>query len=269
MDALGKLSASTLAALAAKVERGTLSPPYTELGLDVVDAAMRLLVAADLEELRRLGVQPRALGIVLRSLAQQRSHAQDARDGVELVWTGPDVGASHARDAAVVAAELFARAERSVLVATYALYNGRQVLHALARRMDEVPELKVTMVVNIEREKGETRDGSELIRKFGERFREKEWPGSRFPDVYFDPRALHPVGAAGRAVMHAKCVVIDDRWILVTSANFTEAAHGRNVEVGLVLDRHSVASMLTREFERLVRVGALEPVAHLEGTHVR
>lgn len=269
MDALGRLSASTLSALADKLERGTLSPPYAELALDVVDASGRASIATELEALRNLDVLPPALAVFLRALAKQTSHAQDARDGVELVWTGPDVGESHARDAAVVATELFARAERSVLLATYALHNGHQVLKALAQRMDEQPELKVTLIVNIERAKGDARDATEIIREFADRFRKKEWPATRLPDIYFDRRALVPVGIDGRAVMHAKCVVIDDRWVLVTSANFTEAAQERNVEVGLMLDRASMASMLSREFQRLIGAGALDRLAREGGTDAR
>ena len=37
--------------------------------------------------------------------------------------------------------------------------------------------------------------------------------------------------------MHAKCVVADSRHVFVSSANFTEAAQERNVEIGLLLIR--------------------------------
>ncbi|WP_309744892.1 hypothetical protein [Chamaesiphon sp. OTE_20_metabat_361] len=33
------------------------------------------------------------------------------------------------------------------------------------------------------------------------------------------------MGGRTRACLHAKCVVIDEEYLLVTSANFTEAAH--------------------------------------------
>jgi phosphatidylserine/phosphatidylglycerophosphate/cardiolipin synthase-like enzyme len=260
-DALGRLSAATLTALADKLERGTLAPPYGAIALDVVDAQERASVASELEQYRALGVQPAALACFLRAFGQQRARVQQAHDAVELVWTGPDVGESHARDAAIVAAELFSRAERSVLVATYALYNGREVFRALAQRMDEIPELRVTLVVNVERAKGDTRDESEIVREFADRFTKKEWSGKRLPDVFFDRRALLSVGSEGRAVMHAKCVVVDERWVLVTSANFTEAAHSRNVEAGLTVGSPVLARSLTRAFERLISGGALMPLA--------
>lgn len=263
-EALGRLSASTLKALADKLERGTLAPPYSEIGLEVVDSAERGAVAGALEDLRALEVQPKALALFLRALGKQRSRVQSARDAVELVWTGPDVGESHARDAAVVAAELFSRAERSVLVATYALYNGHAVLRALAERMDEVPGLRVSLIVNIERAKGDTRDDSEIVREFADRFTKKEWPGKRMPDVFFDPRALLQVGTEGRAVMHAKCVVVDETLVLVTSANLTDAAQTRNVEAGLTMGSATLARALTHAFELLINSDALTPLA-LEG----
>ena len=82
--------------------------------------------------------------------------------------------------------------------------------------------------------------------------------------MYFDPRALLPIGADGRAVMHAKCVVVDERWVLVTSANFTEAAHNRNLEAGLALQHAPLAAALSREFSRLLESGALRMVSGLE-----
>jgi phosphatidylserine/phosphatidylglycerophosphate/cardiolipin synthase-like enzyme len=258
-DALCTLSAQTLTALAERIERGSLSVPYTEMGLNVVDAAVRAAVAADLESLRALAVAPAAIAVFLRALSRQRQHAQHTQQRTELVWTGPDVGGSHTRDAGVIASELFAQAERSVLVATYALHNGRDVLAALAGRMDDVPELDVKLIVNIERHIGDMSERATLVRQFTDRFIQKEWPGQRLPEVYFDPRALLPVGTPGRAVMHAKCVVIDDFWVLVTSANFTEAAQLRNVEAGVKLGNAHLAkgiitqftTLIARSFERL------------------
>ncbi|TMQ33925.1 MAG: hypothetical protein E6K70_10465 [Planctomycetota bacterium] len=66
------------------------------------------------------------------------------------------------------------------------------------------------------------------------RFRNREWPkDSRLPEVYFDPRSL-ALDPKKRACMHAKCIVIDRKTVFVSSANFTEAAQERNLEVGLL-----------------------------------
>lgn len=65
-------------------------------------------------------------------LAERRARAGPR---VELVWTGPDVHASAARDTAVVVRELFAGAERSVIVAGFSFDHGAEILEPLHRAM--------------------------------------------------------------------------------------------------------------------------------------
>jgi phosphatidylserine/phosphatidylglycerophosphate/cardiolipin synthase-like enzyme len=48
--------------------------------------------------------------------------------------------------------------------------------------------------------------------------------------------------------------------VLVTSANFTQAAQLRNIEVGVVLDDVTLAEGLAAQFENLTVRGALVPV---------
>lgn len=52
-----------------------------------------------------------------------------------------------------------------------------------------------------------------------------------------------------RAALHAKYVVIDTRDVFVSSANFTEAAQERNVELGLLLKSPQTAARIMRFFE--------------------
>jgi phosphatidylserine/phosphatidylglycerophosphate/cardiolipin synthase-like enzyme len=50
------------------------------------------------------------------------------------------------------------------------------------------------------------------------------------------------------ASLHAKCVVVDGRWVFATSANFTNRGQSRNVEVGLLVEDGSVATALEAQF---------------------
>jgi phosphatidylserine/phosphatidylglycerophosphate/cardiolipin synthase-like enzyme len=75
----------------------------------------------------------------------------------------------------------------------------------------------------------------QIVRRFAERFRSREWPkDGRLPEVYFDPRSL-ATDPVKRASMHAKCIVIDGQIVFVSSANFTEAAQERNLEIDLLI----------------------------------
>ena len=58
--------------------------------------------------------------------------------------------------------------------------------------------------------------------------------------------------------MHAKCVVIDGQEGFVTSANFTEAAQERNIELGLLVGSQSIAHQIEEHFISLIQNGFLE-----------
>jgi hypothetical protein len=68
------------------------------------------------------------------------------------------------RDTIVVVRELFAHAQRSVLVVGYAIFQGQQVFRALADRMQELPQLQVRMFLDVQRGQGDTTAASELVR---------------------------------------------------------------------------------------------------------
>jgi phosphatidylserine/phosphatidylglycerophosphate/cardiolipin synthase-like enzyme len=74
--------------------------------------------------------------------------------------------------------------------------------------------------------------------------------------AYYDPRSLN-ADAAKRASLHAKCIVIDREAAFVSSANFTEAAQVRNIEVGVLIRSPGFAVKLARHFETLAAEGIL------------
>ena len=96
------------------------------------------------------------------------------------------------------------------------------------------------------------------MRRFAERFWTEDWPGERRPEVFYDPRSLEPDGPSG--VLHAKAVVADDESVFITSANLTEAALDRNIEMGLLLRDRALAASVTRHFRGLIERGLLRPL---------
>src|ERR1035441_5495481 len=86
------------------------------------------------------------------------------------------------------------------------------------------------------------------------------WPTDRaLPEIYFDPRSLS-IDAKQRAVLHAKCIVVDGQTAFVSSANFTEAAQERNIEVGVLVRSQIIAERLTTFFAALISTGAVKRV---------
>jgi phosphatidylserine/phosphatidylglycerophosphate/cardiolipin synthase-like enzyme len=182
-----------------------------------------------------------------------------ADDGaIELVTSGPDV-AGMTRDTGVVLRDLFARAEQRVLVVGFAVHQGREIFAALADRMCQRPDLVARLCLDIRRAPGDTTRADSLLRRFAERFIRQEWPGPRLPNLFYDPRSLADSEPC-RASLHAKCVVVDGVRALIGSANLTEAAQLRNIEVGVVLSG-VIAAAAERHFDALIADGHLRPLA--------
>jgi len=77
--------------------------------------------------------------------------------------------------------------------------------------------------------------------------------------LFYDPRSLE-TDSSQRACLHAKCVVIDHEQAFVSSANFTEAAQQRNIEVGVLIRSRAFTTRLVEHFEALASAGLLKPV---------
>ena len=114
--------------------------------------------------------------------------------------------------------------------------------------------------VHIQRGHTDTTTAGDLVRRFAERFVAHQWPKDRpLPEIFYDPRSL-AMPADKRVSLHAKCVVVDRREVFVSSANFTEAAHEQNIEVGLLIHSRTLAERIVRHFAALLAEGVLKPV---------
>lgn len=253
------LSVEALGALADALRTGRLAAydPVTVARHAPRDEAAR--VSAALEEARALGMTAPQIAHLLDQLHRERARRRAARDDIQLVWTGPEVGIAQSRDTQVVVRELFSGAEKSVLVATYRIYQWAEVFGPLADRMDARPDLAVRLYVHIDPPApGASSDVA--VADFADGFRSK-WPGRRLPEAFYDPRTVQP--AETRPSLHAKCVVVDSRRVLITSANFTRAAQRRNIEAGVALDDPALAAALCGQFENLRSTSALRPLPGL------
>ena len=76
--------------------------------------------------------------------------------------------------------------------------------------------------------------------------------------MYFDPRALEIDGPGG--VLHAKAVVADEERVFITSANLTEAALDRNIEIGLLVRDTPLALSVVSHFRGLIDRELLRPL---------
>ena len=260
MSELHRLGRPAMRGLAAALDGQRIAPPFNrghlrgQVSDDLVD-----VILSELQSLSAAGMTPAHIALLLRLLAQERAATQAIADRVDLVWSGTEVLSGASRDTAVVVQELFREASESILIASYALDKGSKagaLFGPLADRMDTEPDLQVRLFVNVHREYEDKTPSAILLREFADNFRARVWPGTRLPDVFHDPRSLE-IDTKQRACLHAKCIVIDEDRAFITSANFTEAAHERNIEAGTAITDTILSRSLKAQFETLVDHGAL------------
>lgn len=254
IDALVSLPLNVRSRLRVALESGLIELPCSELALRAALGSQSDFsgVVEALGELQAKGLTAAACAELLRAC----EIVQAGQVKPDLVWSGPEVLGLHARDTRRVYEELMGGVERSLWASSYAYFDGPRAFEVLARRMDARPEIDVTLLLNIQRKWGDTSAADELVRRFADRFWGTDWPGTARPRVFYDPRSLDLEGPGG--VLHAKAVVSDEEALFITSANLTEAALDRNIEIGLLVRDRALAASLICHFRALIDRGLLE-----------
>lgn len=196
------------------------------------------------------------LAILDVALAERAAHARPAP---ELVWSGPEGRSATARDTAIVVRDLFESARDHVILGGYSFHNSKEIFTPLHATM-KTYGVRATFFIDIEQpERYATEPPERHAEEALAQFLEMRWPfGPPYPTLYYDKRALEPgMGGPSRAFssQHAKCVVVDGARALISSANFTERAHNRNIEVGVLLDDPLFAEHLARQWLSLIEAG--------------
>ncbi len=258
LDVLHQLPSSSLTVLAASLREGPLSKGLSRHALEQIGGAMAAELETCLGAMLRAGFGMNQIALVADVIVDTRERQPDADRSFELVLSGPEVPGIPTADTAAVVHTLIEEATTEVLLVGYVVHEGRHLFERLARRMRESSDLKVVFCLDIPRRYGDTSLAGEIVRRFTREFRNKHWPWPELPELYYDPRSLAEY-TEGHSSLHAKCVVVDRRVALVTSANFTEAAQHRNIEAGVLVRYKPFVERLVGYLEGLRGSGNLVP----------
>ena len=166
----------------------------------------------------------------------------------ELVWTGPEGGHPTARRTLQVMNEMLRRPFESVLITGYSLFLRGDLARDFIDRLAELSSagIQVTFVVD-RRYMGWGQHGVE-----GHSIREimQIWPGGkRRPTIY---SWRDEVDESSK--LHAKLLLVDNRDLLVTSANLSGGGLETNLELGVRI-QGEVARNCGEHFRSLISAG--------------
>lgn len=230
---LSAVSTHVLTRLKDALDTGRTSAPINAVTVHAMGLGGLSDVAEQLSHLDQRG-----LCSLIDAVVSERERAKAHKP--ELVWTGRDSRGSLSRDTAVVVQSLFNEAQESILIAGFRFDHGESLLAALHRAMkDRGVSCRLY---------GDAKEADEFIRR--------NWHfGLPHPEV------LSFVAETGvYASLHAKCVVADHQRVFVTSANFTDRGHQRNIEVGVLIEDRALAEALEQQFSAAEQTGAFVPV---------
>ena len=126
--ALAKLGDGDLRALAAGIRTGRICPPFDISSVQrITGSAMAGPATAALQLLSGKGCTAEALASCIEKIGDTARFRPRVEDSVQLVMTGPESSDAYHRDTGVVVGDLFRRAQASVLVAGYAVFQGKHV----------------------------------------------------------------------------------------------------------------------------------------------
>ena len=192
------------------------------------------------------GAGPRALAWALRA-AEAADRAERARQGLELVWTGPAPAGCVLRRTDQALLEVIGRARRKLLVVTYAAYDVASVREALLAA--EARSVELTFILESKEESGGkvSFDAILALGMLAERASVFVWP------LEYRGRDQH--GRPGS--LHAKCAVADEDVLFLSSANLTGFALTLNMELGVLVSGGELPGRVGRHFADLIAGGVL------------
>lgn len=169
---------------------------------------------------------------------------------INIVWTGPSSSSFAPRRIDQFLYDLLAGAQRRILLVTFAAHRIPRLTEGL--KAAHARGVQVTMLL-------ETEDDSagqlsfDAVKAFG------DFPINEIVVLQW-PRASRETNQAGRpGKLHAKCAVVDDT-VLVGSANLTDDAFSRNMEMGLTTRDQRLADQVVAHFRELQSQGILQPI---------
>ena len=172
----------------------------------------------------------------------------------EIIWTGPANNRFPVRRTDQVLYDLISSAKQRILLVTFAAHRVRHLCDHLTQAVERGVEL--TLIVESEDE-----SEGQLTRDAVAAFQDVPLASAR---LYYWPLAQRERNAAGRpGKLHVKCAIVD-HVAIIGSANMTDDAFNRNMELGVLVREQTIVEAILNHFGELVMANILVPVMHSE-----
>ena len=181
-------------------------------------------------------IDKKTLGLALLAMSRAAKHATSE---IEVVWSGPMPNDALGRTTWAVLDEVVQSAHEYIYAATYSAGQGAPAITALRGAINR--GVRVTCLVDMH----DRPEALAILRN--------ELPGARLLGLVKPQNQFAPL-------MHAKFIAVDGHSTFLTSANFSNLAVDRSLEVGLLVQNSFVAHQFKRRVEDLLDQGFLTTI---------
>ena len=173
----------------------------------------------------------------------------------EIIWTGPANNRFPVRRTDQVLYDLISQAKTQILLVTFAAHRVRHLCAHLTQAVQR--GVKLTLIVESEEE-----SEGQLTRDAIQAFSDVPHTTTH---LYYWPLEKRERNQAGRpGKLHMKCAIVDNV-ALIGSANLTDDAFNRNMELGMLVREQTTVEAISEHFRELIRSIVLVPVVQSEG----
>lgn len=170
---------------------------------------------------------------------------------IELLWGGPFPGHKiPARRIDQTLYDLIAAAKQKILLVTFAAAKIERLTSELSKAAQR--GVSIRLILEFE-QSSQGQLSYDALKAFPPALIEKTeifcWP--------LEKRKRNPAGRPGK--LHAKVAIVDDA-IIVSSANLTDDAFNRNLEIGVKVYNNILLESMNRHIESLMLDGTLYPI---------
>jgi cardiolipin synthase A/B len=158
---------------------------------------------------------------------------------IELVWSGPHNFAFSMRRTDEALLHLIASAQHTLYLSSYVFYQFDSLQQALIGAIER--EVSVNLFLEIDKLKNLERFNRMIPKNYQTSLSIFTWPRVSQTSM--------------QGVFHAKVVISDNRRLLVSSANLTESAMLKNIELGLLVTGGDYAGQARQIFDVLIAEG--------------
>ena len=187
-------------------------------------------------------LNPKEIALIFDSF--QAYHDMMPKNEVSLVWSGPNLHGVPMRMTMQVVLEMIDQSKKQLFLSSFSFYKIASVIDSFERAIARGVKLSLLL---------ETPQSSHYKIKWDPLKDFNEYIQSNASFYIWPYRNRMINGDEQTGSLHAKFILQDNSKLFISSANLTQAAMDRNIELGVIIEAQDVIGKLQNQIDSLIK----------------